>query len=143
MPHTPPSFCNKGLLLLHVPANLPSFFTRILIAIPANASATSTTVINITVIFKCTKFSTKELLYIYLESPKEYNVNSPECSPAIRNMQKREIPKGQYIHPFSVALLVSFNHRSHQWLCILTPFGLACRQYLKMCKGKSEGLQCE
>lgn len=52
----PPSFCNNGLLLLHVPENLPFFFTNILMAIPANARARSTIEINTVAITKCTKF---------------------------------------------------------------------------------------
>jgi hypothetical protein len=39
IPQAPPSFCINGLLLLQVPANLPSFFTNIFIAMPAKASA--------------------------------------------------------------------------------------------------------
>jgi hypothetical protein len=39
-----------------VPAKVPSFFTRILIAIPAKASATSRMASNTTVILKVTPF---------------------------------------------------------------------------------------
>ena len=52
MPHTPPSFCKNELLLLQVPENLPFFFTKILIAIPATARATSTMEISTSVIFQ-------------------------------------------------------------------------------------------
>lgn len=52
MLHVPPSSLNNGLLLLHVPANLPSFFTRTLMAIPAKASPTRTTEANTRPIFK-------------------------------------------------------------------------------------------
>ena len=55
MPHTPPSFCKNALLLLQVPANLPSFFTKILIAIPATASAMSTMERSTNVIIEFTK----------------------------------------------------------------------------------------
>jgi len=56
MLHTPPSFCKKALLLLQVPANLPSFLTNSLIAIPATASAINNIEINMTAIFKFTSF---------------------------------------------------------------------------------------
>ncbi|MGZ5190762.1 MAG: hypothetical protein ACXWCZ_07050 [Flavisolibacter sp.] len=56
-----PASLNMGLLLLQVPANLPSFFTRILIAIPAKASPTSTMEINTTAMFKFKQFQMKAL----------------------------------------------------------------------------------
>lgn len=40
-PHATPSSFNRGLLLAQVPANFPSFFAQILIAIPAKAKANS------------------------------------------------------------------------------------------------------
>jgi len=42
MLQAPVSFCNKGLLLLQVPENLPSFFTNNLMAMPAKAMANRT-----------------------------------------------------------------------------------------------------
>jgi len=39
------SLFKKGLALAHVPANFPSFFTIILIAIPANANPINKNVI--------------------------------------------------------------------------------------------------
>ena len=41
-----PSLFKNGLWLAHVPANFPSFFAHILMAIPANAKANNIIVIN-------------------------------------------------------------------------------------------------
>jgi hypothetical protein len=62
MPQDPPSVLNNGLLLLHVPANLPFFFTKILMAIPANATAINNMEINTIVIIKFTKVKREYLL---------------------------------------------------------------------------------
>jgi hypothetical protein len=52
IPQVPFSFCSKGLLLLQVPENFPSFFNSILMAIPAKASPMSTMERSTTVINK-------------------------------------------------------------------------------------------
>lgn len=57
IPHDPPSSCINGLLLLQVPENFPSFFTNILMAIPAMAMANSTMASRIIFIPKFTEIS--------------------------------------------------------------------------------------
>jgi len=63
MLQAPASFCNKGLLLLQVPENLPFFFNNILMAMPAKAMAKRTIESKMTFMLKFMNNYTADIIY--------------------------------------------------------------------------------